>query len=112
ALMESVWAAGGTISAYDPESMGETRRIYGERDDLVLARNAEEAAQGADALVICTEWKQFRIADFEWLRKNLRNPVIIDGRNLYDPERVRQHGLLYLAVGRGDSLRVGASQQR
>ncbi|MBX3596130.1 MAG: UDP-glucose/GDP-mannose dehydrogenase family protein [Rhizobiaceae bacterium] len=105
ALLESVWAAGGTVSAFDPESMAETRKIYGDRADLVLANSAEEAAKGADALVICTEWKQFRVADFEWLRQNLRNPVIVDGRNLYDPERVRQHGLLYLAIGRGDSLR-------
>lgn len=105
ALMESVWAAGGSISAFDPESMDETRKIYGDRPDLVLAKNAEDAAKGADALVICTEWKQFRVADFEWLRNNLRNPIIVDGRNLYDPERVRQHGLLYLAIGRGDSLR-------
>ncbi|RFC63954.1 MULTISPECIES: UDP-glucose dehydrogenase family protein [Mesorhizobium] len=105
ALLESIWAAGGTVSAFDPESMDETRKIYGERADLVLAKNADEAAKGADALVICTEWKQFRVADFEWLRQNLRNPIIVDGRNLYDPERVRQQGLLYLAIGRGDSLR-------
>jgi UDPglucose 6-dehydrogenase len=106
ALMESIWAAGGSVSAFDPEAMDETYRIYGDRKDLVLAKNAEEAAKDADALVICTEWKQFRVADFEWLRKNLRNPIIVDGRNLYDPERVRQHGLLYLAMGRGDSLRL------
>jgi UDPglucose 6-dehydrogenase len=109
-LMEALWDAGATVVAYDPEAMEETRAIYGERADLILAQNAEQAAEGADALAICTEWKQFRVADFDWLRDNLNNPIIVDGRNLYDPVRVRQHGLLYLAIGRGDSLRSGETQ--
>ena len=53
-------------------------------------------------MAICTEWKQFRVADFAWLKANLLSPVIVDGRNLYDPEQLRRHGLLYYAVGRGD----------
>ncbi len=104
ALIEAVWAAGGQVRAFDPEAMNEVRRVYGERPDLVLATSPQEAARDADALVICTEWKQFRIADFGWLKANLRTPVIIDGRNLYDPQRVRDNGLLYFAVGRGDSV--------
>ena len=79
----------------------------------MLASSPQQAAAGADALAICTEWKQFRVVDFDWLKANLVNPVIVDGRNLYDPEQVRQHGLLYYAIGRGDSVnRVASSSVR
>ena len=94
----------GGVKAFDPEAMDETRRIYGDRDDLVLATDREAAVEGADALVICTEWKSFRAVDFAWLRRQLVNPVIVDGRNLYDPVHVRDAGLMYFAVGRADSL--------
>ena len=104
ALMESIWAAGGKVKAFDPEAMEETRRIYGDRDDLDLVADRETAVEGADALVICTEWKSFRAVDFAWLREQLVSPVIVDGRNLYDPVQVRDAGLLYFAVGRADSL--------
>jgi UDPglucose 6-dehydrogenase len=104
-LMEALWEAGASVRAFDPEAMKEVRRHYGERLDLSLASGHLEAAAGADALVICTEWKQFRVVDFAWLKANLRSPVIVDGRNLYAPDDVRRHGLLYYAVGRGDSVR-------
>ncbi|MBY6112793.1 UDP-glucose/GDP-mannose dehydrogenase family protein [Halomonas sp. DP1Y21-3] len=103
-LMEALWEAGARVQAYDPEAMGETRRIYGEREDLMLAGDRIQAVKGADALVICTEWKEFRSLDFPWLKDQLSMPVVVDGRNLYDPESVRQAGLMYYAVGRGDSL--------
>lgn len=110
-LMEALWDAGAKVRAFDPEAMAEARRHYGERPDFLLASSPQEAAAGADALAICTEWKQFRVADFAWLKANLLNPVVVDGRNLYDPERLRQHGLLYYAIGRGDSIRQhGATQ--
>ncbi|GLS33197.1 UDPglucose 6-dehydrogenase [Mesorhizobium albiziae] len=108
-LMEALWGAGASVRAFDPEAMPEARRLYGGRADLVLASSPQQAAAGADALAICTEWKQFRVADFAWLKANLINPVIVDGRNLYDPEQVRQHGLLYYAIGRGDSVNRAAS---
>ncbi len=114
-LLEALWNAGAKVRAFDPEATNEARRLYGERTELFLASTPHEAATGADALVICTEWKQFRVADFGWLKANLRSPVIVDGRNLYDPEHVRQYGLLYYAVGRGDSVRqngVSASSMR
>ena len=104
-LMEALWNAGAKVRAFDPEAMAEARRHYGERPDLLLASSPQEAASGADALAICTEWKQFRVADFAWLKAKLLNPVVVDGRNLYDPERLREHGLLYYAIGRGDSIR-------
>ncbi|MBY6208237.1 MULTISPECIES: UDP-glucose dehydrogenase family protein [Halomonas] len=103
-LMEALWQAGAKVQAYDPEAMREARRIYGEREDLMLAGDRIQAVKGADALVICTEWKEFRSVDFSWLKEQLAMPVLIDGRNLYDPEIVRQAGLMYFAVGRGDSL--------
>ncbi len=104
-LMESLWTAGASVRAYDPEAMKETARIYGERDDLTLVGHQDEAVAGADALVICTEWKQFRTVDFKWLKKQLANPVLVDGRNLFDPKQVKAAGLMYYAVGRADSLR-------
>ncbi|MDV7401889.1 UDP binding domain-containing protein, partial [Arthrospira platensis SPKY1] len=66
-LMESLWDAGATVRAFDPEAMDETTRIYGERDGLKLVEHPNEAVEGADALVVCTEWKQFRTVDFAWL---------------------------------------------
>ncbi|RCV91910.1 UDP-glucose dehydrogenase family protein [Billgrantia montanilacus] len=104
-LMESLWEAGARVQAYDPEATDECRRLYGERDDLVLADKRDEALEGAHALVICTEWKAFRTIDFEWLRKTLLEPVVIDGRNLFSPNTLKAAGLSYYAIGRGDSVR-------
>lgn len=104
-LMESLWAAGARVRAYDPEAMQECARIYGQRDDLLLCQSKQEAVEGADALVICTEWKAFRAVDFAWLRQTLKENVIVDGRNLYTPQDVKAAGLRYFAIGRGDSLR-------
>ncbi|AUM13447.1 UDP-glucose dehydrogenase family protein [Ketobacter alkanivorans] len=103
-LMESLWAAGAKVRAYDPEAMEETHRIYGDRDDLAFCEHRNEAVAGADALVICTEWKAFRTLDFDWLKQQLKFSVVVDGRNLYNPEDAKAAGFLYYAVGRGDSL--------
>ena len=101
-LIEALWAAGASVRAYDPVAMGEARRIYGERDDLVLAEDAEQALDGADALAIVTEWQEFRSPDFELIHDRLRHPAIFDGRNIYDPAIVRSFGLAYFGVGRGE----------
>ncbi|MCL7939427.1 UDP-glucose/GDP-mannose dehydrogenase family protein [Halomonas sp. ATCH28] len=103
-LMEALWDAGARVQAFDPEAMKECRRLYGERDDLVLVADRIQAVKGADALVICTEWKDFRAVDFDWLKNQLAMPVVVDGRNLFDPQTIKQAGLMYYAVGRGDSL--------
>ncbi|WP_274626718.1 UDP-glucose dehydrogenase family protein [Arvimicrobium flavum] len=109
ALMEALWNAGAKVRAFDPEAMKMAKEIYGERPDLMLAASPQEAAAGADALAICTEWRQFRVPDFAWLKNNLAHPIVVDGRNLYDPQVVAQHGLLYYAIGRGESVnRPGA----
>ena len=103
-LMELLWDAGASVRAFDPEAADETRRIYGERDDLVLVDRPFDALQGADALVIVTEWKAFRAPDFSRIRAMLRTPVIFDGRNLYDPAQVEEAGIAYYGIGRGRSL--------
>jgi UDPglucose 6-dehydrogenase len=103
-LIELLHGAGASVRAYDPVASEEARRIYGERADLLLCRNAYEAAEGADALAIVTEWQEFRSPDFERLKKLLRSPLIFDGRNIYDPGMVSRFGLTYYAIGRGKSL--------
>ncbi|MBL8225873.1 MAG: UDP-glucose/GDP-mannose dehydrogenase family protein [Chromatiales bacterium] len=105
-LMEALWAAGATVHAYDPQSMQETRRIYGDRKDLVLHASAEAALKGADALVVVTEWQEFRSPDFETIRRSLKAPVIFDGRNLYDPKLMAKQGFRYFGIGRGERLPV------
>ena len=100
-VMESLWAAGAKVRAYDPEAMNETTRIYGNRGDLALCDSAEATLEGADALVIMTEWTQFRSPDFDQIRSRLSEPVIFDGRNLYDIDQLNRAGITYYAIGRG-----------
>lgn len=103
-LMEALWAAGAKVQAYDPVAMEETQHIYGLRDDLKLVGTKEAALERADALIICTEWKNFRAPNFDLLKSALRNPVVFDGRNLYEPDRMAALGFEYYAVGRGLSV--------
>ena len=99
-LMESLWATGANVKAYDPEANSECARIYGERDDLQLVTSKYDALNNADALVVCTEWKNFRAIDYDVVKSTLKYPVIIDGRNLYDPAAVKSYGIDYLPIGR------------
>jgi len=99
-LMEALWKQGARVRAFDPEAQHETARIYGERDDLTLCETAEEALQGADALVVITEWNLFRSPDFDQIRNMLTDPVIFDGRNLYNPEFLAGQGFTYYSIGR------------
>lgn len=103
-LLESLWSAGAKVQAYDPEAMEEAQRIYGTKNDLMLMGTKESALHGADGLVIVTEWKSFRVPDFEQLHGVLKDKVIFDGRNLYDPARVEAVGLAYYGIGRGRSI--------
>lgn len=100
-LLEALWAAGAKVQAYDPEAMEETERIYGQREDLALVGTKEAALKGADALIVMTEWQVFRAPDFELLGERLKEKVIFDGRNLYDPARLATQGFAYYAIGRG-----------
>ncbi|SCB27363.1 UDP-glucose dehydrogenase family protein [Rhizobium hainanense] len=99
-IMESLWRAGASVSAFDPEAMPECQRIYGQRPDLLLCGTKEAALQGAEALLIATEWKSFRAPSFAMIRDILTTPVIFDGRNLYDPAVVARHGIQYYSIGR------------
>lgn len=99
-LIEKLWQAGVKVRVYDPKAMGEFKRIYGERDDLVYAASMEEALAGADALAICTEWKSFRAVEPKSLHDALATHVVIDGRNLFDPWTMAQAGVNYHAIGR------------
>ncbi len=103
-LLEQLWQAGAQVRAYDPEASHEAQRIFGERPDLLLCDSAQQALQGADALVVVTEWKQFRSPDFQHLLRELSGKVVFDGRNLYDPAEVEAAGLAYYGIGRGRSL--------
>jgi UDPglucose 6-dehydrogenase len=103
-LLESLWAAGASVRAHDPAALDEARRIWGDRPDLTLCEDPEEVVNGADALVIITEWRVFRSPDFEMLREALREPVIFDGRNIYDPARVAAEGFTYYGIGLGERV--------
>ena len=105
-LLAQLWQAGAKVRAYDPEAMIEARRIFGERADLLLATSADEALQGADALVVVTEWKQFRSPDFARIKRELADKVIFDGRNLYPPADVEAQDLAYWGIGRGRSVKI------
>jgi UDPglucose 6-dehydrogenase len=103
-LMEALWTAGAAVRAYDPVAMDEVRRIYGVRKDLALCKNAGHALEGADALAICTEWQEFRSPDLAKFKSALKEPVVFDGRNLYDPSLMANQGIRYFAIGRGERL--------
>jgi len=103
-LIEQLLQAGARVQAYDPEATDEARRVLGEHPGLVLSDSAGAALAGADALVVVTEWKQFRAPDFQQLAAALADRVVFDGRNLYDPAQVEAAGLAYYGIGRGRSL--------
>jgi len=103
-VLDVLWSQGATVLAYDPEAMDNARAQYGERDDLILCDTKEDALKRADCLVICTEWKAFFSPNFEQVKKLMKRPLIIDGRNLYDPNYVAGFGIEYYAIGRGLSV--------
>jgi UDPglucose 6-dehydrogenase len=99
-LMEALWKAGARVQAYDPEAMQETQRLYGNRDELTLCGTKEAALRGAEALVIVTEWPAFKAPDFDFIGEQLQQPLIFDGRNLFDPARMANKGYSYYSIGR------------
>ncbi len=102
-LLEALWAHGASVRAHDPAAMDEARRLYGERPDLTLCADPDDALEGADALIVLTEWNVFWSPDFAALKERLKQPVIFDGRNLYDPKRLAQLGFTHYAIGRGNA---------
>lgn len=103
-LLEQLWAAGARVRAYDPVASHEAQRIFGDRDALVLCTSAEEALEGADALALVTEWREFRSPDFSAMAAAVRDGVLFDGRNLYEPVDVEEAGISYYGIGRGRSI--------
>jgi UDPglucose 6-dehydrogenase len=99
-LIKGLWALGATVTAYDPVAMHETRRIFGDDPRLKLVDAPMDVLPGADALVIVTEWLVFRSPNFDEIKAKLKNPVIFDGRNLYEPANVREQGFEYFGIGR------------
>jgi UDPglucose 6-dehydrogenase len=100
-LMEALWEAGASVQAYDPEAMDETRRLYPDQAGLALCDSAYGALDGADALVIMTEWQEFRSPDFQLFKEKLADAAVFDGRNLYEPASIEAFGIEYYAIGRG-----------
>jgi UDPglucose 6-dehydrogenase len=100
-IIEALLKRGANVAAFDPVAMPEARHIYEKEKSVSFAEKAMDAVQGADALVIMTEWKAFRSPDFDAVKAALKSPVIFDGRNLYEPAVVRSHGLEYYPIGRG-----------
>lgn len=99
-LIEALWQAGVKVQAFDPVAMKECQRIYGQRDDLILMGTKEQALRNADALIIVTEWQQFRVPDFDLVKAELISPIIFDGRNLFGLEAMKRRGFVYYSIGR------------
>jgi UDPglucose 6-dehydrogenase len=100
-VIDELLNQGATIQAFDPQSMNEARKMLGPRKDLIFGQSPEEVIEGANALVILTEWRLFRSPDFRLLKQSLLEPIIFDGRNIYDPILLDKMGFKYYGIGRG-----------
>lgn len=109
ALIEQLLESGASVRAYDPEALEEAQRIFANRANLVLCDHRDETLEGADALAILTEWNEFRSPDFELLRQKLSDPVVFDGRNLFEPSFMREIGFDYYAIGRSNVANNGTA---
>jgi UDPglucose 6-dehydrogenase len=110
-IVEGLLKRGARLRLYDPAAINEARRVLPRHPRLDFAQRADEAVDGADALVVVTEWKEFRNPDFDFLKKTLRQPLIFDGRNLYDPQLLHSMGIEYHCIGRANaSARPAATQ--
>ncbi|CAN5743993.1 UDP-glucose/GDP-mannose dehydrogenase family protein [soil metagenome] len=98
-IMEGLWTAGAKVQAFDPEAMHTATALYDGQPGLTLCESRDDAVRGADALIIATEWRQFRSPDYNLLRSELTHPVIFDGRNMYDASRVSNEGFTYIGIG-------------
>jgi len=99
-VIQDLLGAGATVTAYDPVAMSEAQHCFPDEPRLTYADNQTAALVGADALIIVTEWREFRSPDFDTIKAKLKQPVIFDGRNLYDPKLIRGMGIEYHAIGR------------
>jgi len=99
-MLKALWAQGVTVKLHDPQALPEIAAIYGQRDDLVLCNDQYEAVQNAHALCLLTAWKQYWSPDYKYLLQHMQHPLVLDGRNIYDPEYVKAQGFAYMGVGR------------
>jgi UDPglucose 6-dehydrogenase len=99
-IVEELTRRGATVRAYDPVAMKEAARIMSGTTGLQFAKSQSDALTGADALVVVTEWKEFRNPDFDAIKATLKQPLIFDGRNIYEPALMAMHGIEYLGIGR------------
>jgi len=99
-LMDALWAQGASVQAYDPVAMEEAAHLYPDHPNLKLTATSQEALEGADALVIMTEWNEFRSPSWADIKSSLKSPVIFDGRNIYDPEVMANNDIHYYCIGR------------
>ena len=97
-LIEQLLEAGATVTAFDPVAMEECRRKIGDR--ITYASQMYEALKGADAMVVVTEWQEFKVPKFTYIEKALKEKVIFDGRNIYSPEQMQEFGYTYYGIGR------------
>ncbi|MGE5523449.1 MAG: UDP-glucose dehydrogenase family protein [Rhodospirillaceae bacterium] len=102
-VIDGLLERGATVSAYDPVAMEEAKRLYAATKSVSFSSNPLAALDGADALIITTEWKEFRSPDFDEIKARLQNPIVFDGRNLYEPNLVKIFNLEYHAIGRGNA---------
>jgi UDPglucose 6-dehydrogenase len=91
---------GARLQVFDPEAMGTFKEAFGEHQKLAYMESDYDALAGADGLVICTEWNQFRTPNFSRIKKALKTPCIFDGRNIFDPGEMKKHGFVYFSIGR------------
>ena len=97
-VIQGLLDRGAEVAVHDPEALGQAKKVFGDR--VTYHRVNYEALQDTDALLIVTEWNEFRRPDFPRMKRLLRRPIIFDGRNLYEPEVMREHGFTYVAIGR------------
>ena len=103
-VMEALWEMGAVVQVFDPVATGEAKRIYGNRSDLTLYSDSPyEALEGADCLVIVTEWRVFRGSDLSEIKQKMKGDVVIDGRNIFSPEQAKEAGLTYYGIGRSQA---------
>jgi UDPglucose 6-dehydrogenase len=103
-IIDELTRRGATVRVYDPVAMDEARRAFNGLSGITFVENQSAALEGADALLVVTEWKEFRNPDFEFIKATLKQSVILDGRNLYDPALMRTMGIDYAGIGRGTRL--------
>jgi UDPglucose 6-dehydrogenase len=108
-IIDELLKRGAQLRAYDPVAMPEAQRVMGDKTGLTFVANQTEALQGADALLIVTEWREFKSPDFDAIRSMLKTPLVIDGRNLFEPDLMRSQGIEYQAIGRGEPVKKSAN---